>query len=270
MITDRLICHASGDFSKPFILGFYLYYIVQDKDGQKGNTRIKGTNEKRLYKLVKLFWRSCGLFAAAVRSSKLWERVGGGRDKSTGRMVRTFLHADPTECLDTDIHTELRNYRRIQHPTVSSWRSRSIGFRGRKRLERYDETFPLEMHHNLLSIKIIMIFFYFSALPYKHTHLDVDLNNRSDRIEWGHLRYQSTFRTDNSYELVVQWVASSGSIVADLVSSSSTEHAQVERNTILLFSYKMPFFFPFLSRFLSGNEKLNCVEYKWYRFPAIY
>jgi len=53
---------------------------------------------------------------------------------------------------------------------------------------------------------------------YKHTHLDIDINNKSDRIEWGHLRYQSIYKVDNSYELVVQWVASSGSIVADLVS----------------------------------------------------
>lgn len=55
---------------------------------------------------------------------------------------------------------------------------------------------------------------------YKHTHLDIDINNKSDRIEWGHLRYQSIYKVDHSYELVVQWVASSGSIVADLVSKS--------------------------------------------------
>lgn len=36
MIQDKLICHASGDFSKPFILGFYLYHIVQDKENQRG------------------------------------------------------------------------------------------------------------------------------------------------------------------------------------------------------------------------------------------
>lgn len=53
---------------------------------------------------------------------------------------------------------------------------------------------------------------------YKHTHLDIDINNKSDRIEWGHLRYQSIYKVDHSYELVAQWVASSGSIVADLVS----------------------------------------------------
>lgn len=28
---EQLICHASGDFSKKFIYGFYLYYIVPDK-----------------------------------------------------------------------------------------------------------------------------------------------------------------------------------------------------------------------------------------------
>lgn len=56
-----------------------------------------------------------------------------------------------------------------------------------------------------------------SSPPYKHTHLDIDLNNKSDRIEWGHLRYQSMYRANHAYELVVQWVASSGSIVADLV-----------------------------------------------------
>lgn len=62
-----------------------------------------------------------------------------------------------------------------------------------------------------------MVIFFLVPL-YKHTHLDIDINNKSDRIEWGHLRYQSIYKVDHSYELVVQWVASSGSIVADLVS----------------------------------------------------
>jgi len=83
---------------------------------------------------------------------------------------------------------------------------------------------------NTLSIKILIkvakylasfcIICSLSVPLYKHTHLDIDINNKSDRIEWGHLRYQSIYKVDNSYELVVQWVASSGSIVADLVSIS--------------------------------------------------
>lgn len=42
MIQEKLISHASGDFSKSFILGFYLYHIVQDKDSQKGNVWPEG------------------------------------------------------------------------------------------------------------------------------------------------------------------------------------------------------------------------------------
>lgn len=33
MLRERLICHASGDFSKPFVFGFYLYHIVSNEKG---------------------------------------------------------------------------------------------------------------------------------------------------------------------------------------------------------------------------------------------
>ena len=77
----------------------------------------------------------------------------------------------------------------------------------------------------LINFEKVFVFSNVSFLvpPYKHTHLDIDLNNRSDRIEWGHLRYQSIYKVDHSYELIVQWVASSGSIVADLVSTMSLD-----------------------------------------------
>lgn len=52
---------------------------------------------------------------------------------------------------------------------------------------------------------------------YKHTHLEIDINAKSDRIEWGHARYQSVYRVDRAFELVVQWVTASGTIVADLI-----------------------------------------------------
>lgn len=55
---------------------------------------------------------------------------------------------------------------------------------------------------------------------YKNTHLDIDVNNKSDRIEWGHARYQATFRPDQAYEMCIQWCVASGNIVAELVSSA--------------------------------------------------
>lgn len=53
---------------------------------------------------------------------------------------------------------------------------------------------------------------------YKHTHLEIDVGGKSDRVEWGHCRYQSLYKPDRAYEMVVQWVTASGSIVAELVS----------------------------------------------------
>ncbi|XP_045491857.1 GATOR complex protein Iml1 isoform X1 [Colias croceus] len=52
---------------------------------------------------------------------------------------------------------------------------------------------------------------------YKNTHLDIDVNNKSDRIEWGHARYQATFRPDQAYEMCIQWAVASGNIVAELI-----------------------------------------------------
>lgn len=52
---------------------------------------------------------------------------------------------------------------------------------------------------------------------YKRMRLETDVAGKSDRIEWGHVRYQTTFLPDQAYELIVEWLTSSGSIVAELV-----------------------------------------------------
>ena len=52
---------------------------------------------------------------------------------------------------------------------------------------------------------------------YKHTHLEIDVQGKSDRVEWGHVKYQSVYSPDRAYEIVVQWMAASGTIVSELV-----------------------------------------------------
>lgn len=52
---------------------------------------------------------------------------------------------------------------------------------------------------------------------YKQTHLDVDMNAKSDRIEWGHFRYQSVYNVEAAFELIIEWAAASGPIISDLV-----------------------------------------------------
>lgn len=61
----------------------------------------------------------------------------------------------------------------------------------------------------------------------------MDVNSKSDRVEWGHVRYQSAYRCDQAYEIIAQWVAASGSVVADLVK----QHVHLNFNLITLLIY---------------------------------
>ncbi|KAK7069287.1 GATOR complex protein depdc5 [Halocaridina rubra] len=52
---------------------------------------------------------------------------------------------------------------------------------------------------------------------YKTGQLDMDCNNRSDRSEWGHIKYHSYFNPLQSFEIIVQWLCATGTIVTDLM-----------------------------------------------------
>lgn len=54
-------------------------------------------------------------------------------------------------------------------------------------------------------------------LRYKFCNLDMDISSKSDRIEWGHLRYQTVFYPDASLEFIFQWVVCTGPLVYELV-----------------------------------------------------
>lgn len=51
----------------------------------------------------------------------------------------------------------------------------------------------------------------------KVVYVDVDVGKKSDRQEWGHVKYQSIYKPDEAFELSLQWMQASGAIVADLV-----------------------------------------------------
>lgn len=58
---------------------------------------------------------------------------------------------------------------------------------------------------------------YERMLQYKSCNLEMDISNKSDRIEWGHLRYQSVLYHDASLEFIFQWVVCTGPLVAELL-----------------------------------------------------
>ncbi|XP_063239930.1 GATOR complex protein Iml1 isoform X2 [Bacillus rossius redtenbacheri] len=155
MMKEQMVCHASGDFSFPFVVGFYLYHFVQqDRDAQKD----AGDCRRPLGDLENFEneW-----LEAAVRHPTGWQAAPPA----------------PPEDLEGAVPPFLRDRLPGGRPDKGKW------------------TGPL----------------------YKHSHLETDVNNRSDRIEWGHARYQTLYKPGRAYELVVQWVASSGAIVADLI-----------------------------------------------------
>ncbi|XP_063975968.1 GATOR complex protein Iml1 isoform X1 [Diachasmimorpha longicaudata] len=168
MISERLISHASGDFSKPFILGFYLYHIVQDKEGQKALDYSPPLGDLQSFENE---W-----VEIEMKAPKGWCNPSNSSVSSS--TVSSPIPINTCDTIDeSNIPAFLRDELEFNGVDDKDWRGPAC----------------------------------------KHTHLDIDLNNKSDRIEWGHLRYQSIFRADHAYEIVVQWVASSGSIVGDLV-----------------------------------------------------
>jgi len=62
---------------------------------------------------------------------------------------------------------------------------------------------------------------------YKGVYLDVDLGKKSERQEWGHLHYQQSYKSDEAFELVVQWVQATGSIITDLVNQLSLSYNSI-------------------------------------------
>ncbi|XP_076679614.1 GATOR complex protein Iml1 isoform X5 [Andrena cerasifolii] len=168
MIQDKIICHASGDFSKPFILGFYLYHVVQDKENQRAADYFSPSGDLQSFENE---W-----VEVEIKAPKGWCEP-----------------TSPVTCPTISSPITIPNCDTVDESNVPSFLKDDLDL-----MDPGDDKD-------------------WQVPPYKHTHLDIDLNNRSDRIEWGHLRYQSIYKVDHSYELIVQWVASSGSIVADLI-----------------------------------------------------
>ncbi|XP_014258974.1 GATOR complex protein DEPDC5 isoform X2 [Cimex lectularius] len=139
ILKEKLICHASGDFSQQFIIGFYLYHIVRSKEEAKGE--------------------DTDPLGDLQGFSNEWVEVEA-RQTPELSSIPTFLS-------------------KTLPPTCS----------------QVNQKGPM----------------------YKESHLEIDVQNKSDRVEWGHLKYQAAYRPDMAYEMVVQWAAASGPIVADLV-----------------------------------------------------
>ncbi|XP_022819867.1 GATOR complex protein DEPDC5 isoform X5 [Spodoptera litura] len=165
LLQEKLICHASGDTTKRFVVGYYMYHILpQKKDKEAMPDYVKPLGDLQSFENewmeVEVLGPRSPLLPAETTTGAI--DISGTSPVTDDTGVPAFL------CDNID-------------PSYMQLGS--------------DSDMPL----------------------YKNTHLDIDVNNKSDRIEWGHARYQATFRPDQAYEMCIQWAVASGNIVAELI-----------------------------------------------------
>ncbi|KAG7307168.1 hypothetical protein JYU34_007319 [Plutella xylostella] len=163
MLQEKLICHASGDTYKRFVVGYYMYHILPQKKDKELTDYVKPLGDLQSFENE---WMEVEVLGPR---SPLLPSDAGAIDISGVSTAVTDETGVPAFLCD-DINP---NYMNMSN----------------------DTDMPL----------------------YKNTHLDIDINNKSDRIEWGHARYQATFRPDQAYEMCIQWAVASGNIVAELI-----------------------------------------------------
>lgn len=165
LLKEKMICHASGDTSKRFVVGYYMYHILPQKKDKELTDYVKPLGDLQGFENE---WMEVEV--QEPRSPLLTTQKAAGGVHIAGVEEIADESAVPAFLADNiDPH-----YMHLDS----------------------DSDMPL----------------------YKNTHLDIDVSNRSDRIEWGHARYQATFRPDQAYEMCIQWTVATGNVVADLIS----------------------------------------------------
>ncbi|XP_052074227.1 GATOR complex protein Iml1-like isoform X2 [Mytilus californianus] len=98
-----------------------------------------------------------------------------------------------------------RPYDNIIDPENDDWRTQTgLSFRSQGWGQQSDTI--LNIIHN-------------ATLTHKYVSVDVDFNGRSDRPEWATARYHAYYSPHCAWELELQWVVATGSILAELVST---------------------------------------------------
>jgi hypothetical protein len=56
--------------------------------------------------------------------------------------------------------------------------------------------------------------------------IEVDLQHKSDRMEYAHAKYQQHYRPDMAFELMIYWMCSTGPIMGELATSWARKASQ--------------------------------------------
>lgn len=156
---DKLIRHASGDHNKPFIYGFYLFYILPDKSDKEDKDAFQPSGDSEMFE---------------------------------------------NEFLEVEVKSALNWGHSVSQETSH------IPIKGTEKSSYVPHFLCEEIDPEYSEVDV-------DSMMYKRMRLETDVIGKSDRTEWGHVRYQTIFRPDQAYELIVEWLTSSGSIIAELL-----------------------------------------------------
>lgn len=191
---NQMIRHASGDSNKPFIYGFYLFYIISAEKGIVylnhcqiiffilGNIFVEDEKEFQPSGDIQVFENEW--MEVEVKPPLNW-----GLPTSTGSLQVPNSFSDIEHGVPHFLCDEIdANYS-------------DCDLDGKF---QYSDYIHISLH-------------LFLGPMYKRMRLETDVGSKSDRMEWGHAKYQTVFRPDQACELVVEWLTSSGAIIFELV-----------------------------------------------------
>uniref|UniRef100_A0A4W3HH08 DEP domain containing 5, GATOR1 subcomplex subunit n=1 Tax=Callorhinchus milii TaxID=7868 RepID=A0A4W3HH08_CALMI len=168
MLDEQLIVHAFGESMRTFVYGFYLYRIVTDRDGEKGNVQSS------------TIWYTSTMDDLAAFQRKWFE---------VAFVTEERLHSDIPAFLLPWLPSRPASY-------ASRHSSFSRSFGGRSQAAA------------LLA----------ATVPEQKTvTLDVDVNNRSDRLEWCSCYYHGNYSLNSAFEIKLHWMAVTSAVLFEMV-----------------------------------------------------
>ncbi|XP_075800133.1 GATOR1 complex protein DEPDC5 isoform X13 [Microtus pennsylvanicus] len=177
MLEEQLITHASGEAWRTFIYGFYFYKIVMDKEPDRGQSQ---STCRVAMQQPTAPWHTTGVDDFASFQRKWFE---------VAFVAEELVHSEIPAFLLPWLPSRPASY-------ASRHSSFSRSFGGRSQAAA------------LLA----------ATVPEQRTvTLDVDVNNRTDRLEWCSCYYHGNFSLNAAFEIKLHWMAVTATVLFEMV-----------------------------------------------------
>ncbi|XP_016831959.1 GATOR complex protein DEPDC5 isoform X3 [Cricetulus griseus] len=180
MLEEQLITHASGEAWRTFIYGFYFYKIVMDKEPDRGQSQSTCSYHRVAMQQPTAPWHTAGVDDFASFQRKWFE---------VAFVAEELVHSEIPAFLLPWLPSRPASY-------ASRHSSFSRSFGGRSQAAA------------LLA----------ATVPEQRTvTLDVDVNNRTDRLEWCSCYYHGNFSLNAAFEIKLHWMAVTATVLFEMV-----------------------------------------------------